>query len=117
MGGRVDHPDLVGVVDSVNQMLPSGPAAIPKGWLGGGDRERADGVVVGLIIPIASAPVSVNQRLPSGPAVIPGAASQATAREREFGDRGDAREQATIFQPFEPEHAPPDMALMPGLAG
>ena len=31
--------------------------------------------VVGLIIPIALAPVSVNQRLPSGPAVIPGIAT------------------------------------------
>ena len=62
--------------------------------------------MVGLIIPIALAPGSVNQRLPSGPVVIACTAppdETATAREGELGDRGNAREQATIFQPFEPE--------------
>ena len=55
---------------SVNQRLPSGPAAMPKGF--------APAVIpalnsvtapAGVIRPIGPAP-SVNQRLPSGPAVM-----------------------------------------------
>ena len=72
VGRRVDHPDLVGRSDSVNQRLPSGPAVIPSGSeLAVGMGNSVMAWVVGLIIPILLASSSVNQRLPSGPAVIP----------------------------------------------
>ena len=57
--------------DSVNQILPSGPAVMSKG------RALADKPLVkvvtvpdGVIWPMRVAPGTVNQRLPSGPAVI-----------------------------------------------
>ena len=60
--------------------------------------------VVGLIIPMEPLPPalsSVNQRLPSGPAAI--SVAVVGTREGELGDR----QQATIFQPFEPNRARP----------
>ena len=92
---------------SVNQMLPSGPAVIPSGLAigyGNGESELT-ACVVGLITPIALVPDSVNQRLPSGPDVIPPHRSQ-DAGDAEFGDGGNPRQQATLFQPFELEPCP-----------
>ena len=57
--------------DSVNQRLPSGPAAIPAGMLlavGSANSVMMPAVV---IRPIWLLPASANQRLPSGPAVMP----------------------------------------------
>src|SRR4029077_8105360 len=56
---------------SVNQRLPSGPAAISPGKLP--DVGIANSVMApaGVIRPIRLPSRSVNQRLPSGPAVIP----------------------------------------------
>src|SRR5262249_54893279 len=56
---------------SVNQRLPSGPAAIPKGLeLAVVVAKSAVAWVGGLIIPVLLARISVSQRLPSGPATI-----------------------------------------------
>src|SRR6185369_12535097 len=57
--------------NAVNQMLPSGPAAIPKGaLLGEMPEENSVTWPVGVIRPIRWPSSSVNQRLPSGPAVM-----------------------------------------------
>src|SRR6516165_6739359 len=56
---------------SVNQRLPSTPAAMPKGmllWVGMGYSVTAP---AGVTRPTLLPANSVNQRLPSGPAVIP----------------------------------------------
>src|SRR5205809_52725 len=55
---------------SVNQRLPSGPAAIPIGLLAV-ETENSVNVPLGLMRPILLPSNSVNQRLPSGPAAIP----------------------------------------------
>src|SRR5260221_8553300 len=54
---------------SVNQRLPSGPLAIPSGWLLAIGTGNSVMVPVGVILPtlFALALLSVNQRLPSGP--------------------------------------------------
>ena len=75
---------------SVNQRLPSEPAAIPAGLppKGSGNSVIAPD---GVMRPILSAPLSVNQRLPSGPAVMMSGWLLETW-QREFGDlaaRGD----------------------------
>src|SRR5579871_6106538 len=54
---------------SVNQRLPSGPAAISSGWLLGGSANSVT-APLGVMRPISLTPTSVNQRLPSGPAVM-----------------------------------------------
>ena len=93
---------------SVNQRLPSGPAVIPSGpELAVGMANSVMAWVVGLIIPILLAAASVNQRLPSGPAVIPSRTGTG-GRDGELGDR----QQATIFQPFEPR---PDLMAFAGV--
>ena len=57
---------------SVNQRLPSDPAAMSRGVeLAVGMGKSVMAWVVGLISPILFVPSSMNQRLPSGPAVIP----------------------------------------------
>ena len=57
---------------SVNQRLPSGPAAIPAGPLFGVmPAENSVTTPAGVIRPIRFPLYSVNQRLPSGPAAIP----------------------------------------------
>src|SRR6266852_2878361 len=58
------------VPPSVNQRLPSGPAAIAPGWLPGVGRGNSLMLPPGVIRPIVSVPNSVNQRLPSGPVAI-----------------------------------------------
>ena len=58
------------VLVSVNQRLPSGPAAIPSGAPSAVGTENSVSCPVGVIRPIWSAVLSVNQRLPSGPAAI-----------------------------------------------
>src|SRR5437773_1870453 len=55
---------------SVNQRLPSGPAAIPDGTLILGSM-KLDTAPASVIRPIELLPLLVNQRLPSGPAAIP----------------------------------------------
>src|SRR4051794_18185639 len=57
-------------LDSVNQRFPSGPAAIPGGWVAG---VTANSVIVPAVVirPIFSPLDSVNHRFPSGPAAIP----------------------------------------------
>ena len=59
-------PILFAVDRSVNQRLPSGPAAMPSGLLSAGS---AYSVIVPevVILPILFVPYSVNHRLPSGP--------------------------------------------------
>ncbi len=58
--------------NSVNQRLPSGPAAIPVGRAAGGDAGgNSVTTPAGVIRPIRLPENSVNQRLPSGPAAIP----------------------------------------------
>ena len=55
--------------DSVNQRLPSGPAAIPRR---GGSRVANSSIVpAGVIRPTRLSSWSVNQTLPSAPAAIP----------------------------------------------
>jgi hypothetical protein len=68
--------------------------------------------VVRVATPIAVVPGSVNQTLPSGPVVIPPAISGKLLPlgRGKLGDRGNARQQATIFQPFEPELSPGPVA-------
>src|SRR5260221_2846211 len=56
---------------SVNQRLPSGPAAMSFGWLLAVGTGNSVMVPLGLMRPIWLPPCSVNQRLLSGPAVIP----------------------------------------------
>src|SRR2546421_341999 len=58
-------------LSSVNQRLPSGPAAIPYGELLVVGTGNSVMVPLGLMRPILLPLSSVNQRLPSGPAVIP----------------------------------------------
>src|SRR3954452_14215847 len=75
------RPSVALLPPSLNQTLPSGPAAIPQGPEGalappGSLFEPVANSVIsqvlGLTLPIARVvPVSVNQRLPSGPATIP----------------------------------------------
>ena len=92
---------------SVNQRLPSGPAVIPIGQeLAVGTANSVMAWVVGLIIPILSAPVRLGE-----PEVAVGARRDAPGRIGRSGmgnsvNAGDARQQATIFQPFEPEPRP-----------
>ena len=75
MAYSVIDPDVVIVPillpeDSVNQRFPSGPAAMPSGWLP--DVVMAysvidpDVVIFQILLPASS----VNQRFPSGPSVI-----------------------------------------------
>ncbi len=56
---------------SVNQRLPSGPAAMPSGWLPAVGTENSVTAPAVVIRPIRSPSYSVNQRFPSGPAAIP----------------------------------------------
>src|SRR5579884_2790004 len=56
---------------SVNQRLPSGPAAIPSGKLWSVGIANSVTVPEGVMRPILLPLDSVNQRLPSGPLVIP----------------------------------------------
>jgi hypothetical protein len=71
----VIFPIAGGLPASVNHRLPSGPAAMPIGWLFGvswGEPYWVIAPVDGLIIPIRPGlPDSVNHRFPSGPAVMP----------------------------------------------
>src|SRR3954451_8372345 len=74
--GGVIFPNLP-AASSVNQMLPSGPAAIPLLWTVGvpdgvGTANSVITCVDGLIFAIRSAgpASSVNQMLPSGPAAM-----------------------------------------------
>ncbi len=54
--------------------------------------------MVGLIIPIALAPLSVNQRLPSGPAVIPERAAGVEERLNSvIEDTPDSRQRSSSF--------------------
>jgi hypothetical protein len=75
---------------SVNQMLPSGPAAIPPGLLPA-FRPVLNSViawVVGLICPDRRVvPLSVNQRLPSGPSRDPARVATRVQADAELGDR------------------------------
>ncbi len=56
---------------SVNQRLPSGPAAMYQGLLFAVGMANSVMTPAVVIRPIRLAPCSVNQRLPSGPAAIP----------------------------------------------
>ena len=57
---------------SVNQRLPSGPAAIPNRPLPAVRTGNSVTTPAVVIRPILLPPPSVNQRLPSGPAAIAG---------------------------------------------
>src|SRR5579864_8219115 len=56
---------------SVNQMEPSGPAAIPCGWALGVGREYSEMAPEVVMRPSWSPTSSVNQRAPSAPAAMP----------------------------------------------
>ena len=71
--GSVIRPiGLLSKRSSVNQRLPSGPAAIPRGMLAGPiPGENSVITPPGVMRPMRLPANSVNQRVPSGPAVIP----------------------------------------------
>ena len=58
-------------VSLVNQMLPSGPVVIPRGWDPAPVTGNSLPTARGVMRPKADLSCSVNQRFPSGPAVIP----------------------------------------------
>ena len=114
VGGRVDHPDRVGAWLGEPEVAVGAGRDPRRTGIGGGDGERADGV---------SGRVDHPDRVGAGlgePEVAVGTGRDrsenrlrwmtATAGERELGDRGNAREQATLFQPFEPKLSPASIA-------
>ena len=71
-GGRRDDQYADLAAPSVNQRLPSGPAAMPSGaLLAVVPVENSVTAPAGVIRPIWLPTSSVNQRLPSGPAAMP----------------------------------------------
>src|SRR5262249_38418381 len=67
---RTNCPILL-PLDSANQRLPSGPAAIPLGELSAVGIPNSLTLPVTVIRPMLFPSISVNQRLPSDAAVIP----------------------------------------------
>ena len=116
MSGRVDHPDRVGA--SLAEPEVAIGARRDSRTTGTGDwvGKQADGVSRRVDHPdrvgagIGEPDVAVGTRRDPRD----GFTQRATAWEGELGDGGNAREQATIFQPFEPKDAPLDTAPMPG---
>src|SRR5207248_5340081 len=67
---RLSRPILL-VLNSVNQMLPSGPVVMKFGWLLEVGTAYSVMIPAGVIRPILLPLISVNQMLPSGPLVMP----------------------------------------------
>ena len=96
-------------LDSVNQRLPSGPAAMPSGPLRSVGTEYWVIVPEGVILPILLALGSVNQRLPSGPAAIMKEPAAVLKKNSEAHPAGAAIAAAVVSAALE-RTAPPTVA-------